>query len=306
MISNYLPHERAETHEWIASPPSFVSGAEIEGNEALPFRPNRTVEDRWRRGSLLSSLEAPSIEVADQAIDEYIAHRLPPIALDAPIGTLGDFWLELARGNGLHRSSIWKGGGHRPKRALIEQCIETALEHDLIFELEQWPDAHAVTSPLIYFRDHGLLRRLLDAHDTVERDAIAKMIEANERTRAERKLVERRQRRDDLSWEGFIIDALRVLASGSAETFVWRRDPDEIDLVLKWCAGPLWGIEVTRGRGAKKPTDGFFEGCRQLGVVDRFVVAPVSVAHVHGGVACLDPVEALARTREELTSLLGR
>lgn len=305
MISNYAPHERAETHEWIEAPPSFVSGAEIEGPEALPFRPNRTADERWRRGSLRASLEAPTMNIADDVIDDYITHHLPPIVLDAPVGTLANFWMELARANGTQRNRIWRGGAHRPKRALIEQCIDTAVYHDVIFELKQWPHAHAMSSPLIYFRDSGLLRRLLDAHDAVQRDAISKMTEANERTWSERKLVETRRRRDNLSWEGFIIDALRVLTSGSAETFVWRRDPDEIDLVLKWRAGSLWGIEVTRGRGAKKPTDGLFEGCRQLGVAERFVVAPVSIARAHGGVACLNPVEALARTREELTSLLS-
>lgn len=300
MIPNYAPHERTETHEWIAAPPSFVSEAEIASPQALPFQPIRTASDRWQRGSLRASLEAPSIEVADQVTDEYIAHYLPPIALDAPAGTLANFWLELARANGMHRQSIWTKGGARPRRAQIEQCIATALAHDVIFELDPWPDENAVRSPLIYFRDHGLLRRLLDMHDGVEGGAIASIIEEDERTRAEAKLAEKRRRRDDLSWEGFVIDALRVLTSGTAKTFVWRRDPDEIDLVLKWCSGTLWGIEVTRGEGWRKPADGFFEGCRQLGISERFVIAPVPVERVRRGEVCLDLAEALGRTREEL------
>jgi hypothetical protein len=72
--------------------------------------------------------------------------------------------------------------------------------------------------------------------------------------------------------------------------------------VLKWRSGTLWGIEVTRGDGSKKPKDGFFEGCRQLGITDRFVVAPAPVERVRGGVACIDLVDALERTREELRS----
>lgn len=301
MISNYAPHERAETHEWIAAPPTFVSEAGIVGPQALPFQPIRTASDRWQRGSLRASLEAPSIEVADQVIDEYIAHHLPAIALDAPAGTLASFWLELALANGMHRQSIWTKGGTRPRRAQIEQCIVTALAHDVIFELDQWPGNDAVPSPLIYFRDHGLLRRLLDMHDEVAGGAIAKIIEEGERSRAEAKLVEKRRRRDDLSWEGFVIDALRVLTSGTAKAFVWRRDPDEIDLVLKWRSGTLWGIEVTRGEGWRKPADGFFEGCRQLGISERFVVAPAPAQRVRRGVVCLDLSEALERTREQLS-----
>jgi hypothetical protein len=249
------------------------------------------VQVRWHRGSLEASLEAIDEAAADEILDDYIAHHLPPIELDSQAGVVAPFWLELALANGTPRSSVWKR--NPPARAKIERCIEVARKADVVFLLPFWTSGgRQCQAPLVYFRDSGLLRRLLDRSEGTQRASPDPTEEARHVAAIVRKL---REKRDDLSWEGFVIDALRIVSTERAEAFVWRQDDDEIDLVLEWRTGERWGIEVTRGKGHKKPHDGFFTGCEQLRVVKRFVVAPTGIPHVRKGVECLDPTAAIAR-----------
>jgi uncharacterized protein DUF4143 len=291
MIRNWPDKRRIETHAWLSPPPPLSRGLIRGAPRTVPAQSQRTVRARWHRGSLEDSLEAIDDATADGVLDDYIAKHLPPIELDSEAGVVAPFWLELALANGTPRSSVWKR--NPPARAKIERCIEIAMEADVVSLLPFWRSAGRQSqTPLVYFRDSGLLRRLLDRSE----GAPSPSPDPTEETRRVAATIRNlREKRNDLSWEGFIIDALRVVSAERAAAFVWRQDDDEIDLVLKWGNGERWGIEVTRGKGSKKPHDGFFAGCKELGIAERFVVAPTGIPHARKGVECLDLATAIAR-----------
>jgi hypothetical protein len=291
MIRNWAERRRVETYAWLSPPPPLSQGLIRDSPRTVPAQGQRSAQARWHRGSLEDSLEAIDDAAADGVLDEYIAQHLPPIELDSEAGVVAPFWLELALANGTPRTSVWKR--NPPTRAKIERCIKIAREADVVFLLPFWrSDERQSHASLVYFRDSGLLRRLLDRAE----DAPNQSPRSPEETRQVAATIRNlREKRDDRSWDGFIIDALRVVSAERAAAYVWRQDDDEIDLVLEWLNGERWGIEVTRGKGGKKPQDGFFTGCEELGIAERFVVAPTGIPRVRKGVGCLDLAAAIAR-----------
>lgn len=297
MSAGFDPRDRIETHEAILARRPFVSS--ILTNE-LTVDAKRTwmVEERWHRGSLRAALEAPSSEDADRFIETFLRGNLPEIPFPAGPGVLHPFWLELAKANSRPRSGIWRKGHPLPRRCKIENSIDAALSADLIFELPHFPVSdEELQSPFVYFRDSGLLRVLLNKEAQRRKTSLQNEFLDDPPLNAIRPKTWRRKAKE-FWWEGFVIDAIRTLSMPLAQAYYWRRDDDEIDLVLSWSNGERWGVEITHGDPRKKPGDGFFRAAQQIGLGDRFVVGRNGDTRGRQDIPCFDLVGALQRVMD--------
>lgn len=289
--------DRIETHEAILAHRPLVGNILIN-EPTVEVKKIWTVEERWHRGSLRIALEAPSLDDADRIIETFLRDHLPAIPFPVEPGILPQFWLELAKANSRPRSRIWKKGNRLPRRCKIENSIDAALSADLIFELPHFPVSDEERqSPFVYFRDSGLLRVLLNKEAQRRKTLLRYEFLDDSSSDAIRPQSCRREAKE-FWWEGFVIDAIRTLAGSFAKAYYWRRDDDEIDLVLLWINGERWGVEITHGDPCKKPSDGFFRAAQQLLLNDRFVVGRNGDMRGRKGIPCFDLVGALHRVKK--------
>lgn len=291
---------RIETHEAILPARQPVTG--LLTNEAIArFARSWTVKERFDRGSLRSALEAPDAASADRILDGFIQGQLPAVPLDAVIGNLPRFWLELAKANSCPRRSVWTKGHPLPKRRQIECAIENCIFADLIFELPNLAtDQKGVQGPLLYFRDSGLLLYFIDSIKEGDLSNIGMELNDTEFSRRRSKIVRDWTQAENFRWEGFVIDALRAMSKGRAFAHYWRRDDNEIDLVLENQNRERWGVEITHGNPRSKPKEGFFRAEQHLQLSRRSVIARNSVGPVRRGVECLDLPQALHEVKRWL------
>jgi uncharacterized protein len=88
------------------------------------------------------------------------------------------------------------------------------------------------------------------------------------------------------SWEGFVIETLIHAAGAGNRTALYYRTHDgaEIDLVFERAGQPEIPIEIKRS-SAPKPERGFALACDDLGVAERWCVAPLAAPYLTRGTA---------------------
>lgn len=76
------------------------------------------------------------------------------------------------------------------------------------------------------------------------------------------------------SWEGFVIENLLSCAPPMAQAHFYRSSGGaEIDLLLTWPNGAMWGIEIKRSL-CPKVARGFHAACTDLSPTRKLVVYP--------------------------------
>jgi predicted AAA+ superfamily ATPase len=212
-------------------------------NIARPF----DLDMHWRRGGFESSLFAGNDEESEEWLDLRIATDLPLLPAQSGNGIDVDevtFWQKLAGHNGGAISNL------RQKLDWDMQTLTTLISkleaENLIFQLPFRPELKR--SSLYYFCDTGILHRLFGP----------------------RWLIDPKEPHNGKSWEGFVIYTVRGLLEGRAKVWAWRRDVDEIDLLLEWSDSNFWALEI--GLGARKmPSNGFWRSAKEL-EVERVLV----------------------------------
>jgi len=247
---NGADEPRVEIHDAVrqdAASAMAAAGA-IEEDAPRAF----TLEECWARGRFEASLFAPTEERSFAWRAEFIRDGLPLLPRDRrdrPIDP-ADFWIDVARMNGVPQAALQKRVGR--DAATVEQILRIAEQQNILFRLPHWtgmgeePDI----SDLIYWTDSGLLHRLLNARVPWDIPEPAR----------------------GKSYEGFAINALVAAGGLGVRPRVWRRGDDEIDLILEWPErGERWAIEITYSK-AKKLGNGFRRGCEATEPTRAFVI----------------------------------
>jgi uncharacterized protein len=257
VISNRPPPARVEAYEFLAARQAAFIQPDSAVEVAEPLRPFE-LADHFERGGFVDSLYATSIRRSEDWRDEYLRDRLPalPTRPDGAAIDPTDFWPKLAFFQAEPQESLRRA--LKLDRVTFGLIVTSLLDHDLINQLEFWPEFEGdPRSPLIYMRDSGLWHRLYAGI----KDPIGK----GSNVRLEGK-----------AWEAFNVEALRGVVGSRAQPFVWRRDNvGEIDLVLVWANGLRWGLEISRSP-SKRPSPGFHLGCDVQGCERRMVVCPTT------------------------------
>ena len=112
-----------------------------------------------------------------------------------------------------------------------------------------------VKSPKVYVRDSGLVHALLAIQE--KESLLAHPVVGQ-------------------SWECFVIENLLSAGMGQVQGFFYRTGGGaEIDLLLLWPDGNLWGVEIKRSLTPKLER-GFYAACADLKPLKKFVVYPGS------------------------------
>ena len=181
------------------------------------------------------------------------------------------FWLLLARSNGLIGLE-WRDS--RPKQADIDECMDGAIKSKVIHLLDCHPDGGTNPRPAQhhYFTDCGIARRLLDFW--VDRERNRRVVDKQGAAIDARldKIVRQVLARN---FEGLVVTALRPIVKPNGRLWVWRRDDDEIDVLIEWRENTFTAVEITTGALGKKPKEGFSTGCKHFGIplAGRYVVS---------------------------------
>ena len=248
------------SNEWIAPWSYLESGIDAIGAaspvgsmaSSSPIHPAFTIQKHWERGGHPASLFASSQKKANAALDQLVATGMPPLPAvtdnGAPIDPMG-VWRTMAIYNGcplntLRRKLYWD-------LDTFSYVIELLCERDLIFTIGYRPITGKKFSDLYYFRDTGILHRLLGENSELTGKGRGKF---------------------DNSWEGFAIQMICRGIATEADASVWRKDnTEEIDLLLNWPDNSRWGVEIGRGQN-KRPSKGFWLAANELQLTNEFII----------------------------------
>jgi hypothetical protein len=208
--------------------------------------------EHWEYGGHPSSLFAKSPGDRRNFLDRLIATSMPPLPAASRNGMVIEpegFWKTLAAYNGCPLDALFKR--LRWDGASFDHVLGILLDRGLIFTIGYKPLRSSPRCDLYYFQDTGVLHQLFNPKWS--------------RTGKGR-------RNFDRSWEGFIIQVLCRGVARDAAASVWRKEDNEIDLLLEWPGGDRrWGVEISRSSD-KRPSKGFWISSQELQVTDEFVI----------------------------------
>lgn len=234
------------------------------------IRRSYDLERVFTRGTLIEALNANTDILAEQALDSFIASKLPPTSFDHSLGILSPFWLNLATCNGHPVDRSWKEFEGQKKLHVLA-AIELAERDGWLFRLPFWPlPDYPDREPLIFFSDTGLHRRLIGLwEENQERKACEEEKKDPGEAAAIRRSVSHLMHcNSDLRFQGFVTHAL-AHAVPDARPYVFDRpSKGEIDLILDCPKGDRWAVEITNGKPSEKPSKPtmFTRICEELGI----------------------------------------
>lgn len=236
---NGADEPRVEIHDALRQDAAGAAGVAGALEEDAP--PAFTLDECWSRGRFAASLFAPTDDRSFAWRADFLRDGLPLLPRDRRDRAIDParFWLEVARMNGAPQTALQKRVGR--DAATIERILLMAEQQNILFRLPHWtgPGQEPDLSDLVYWTDSGLLHRLLNARRPANMPEPAR----------------------GKSYEGFAINALVAAAGVEVRPRVWRREQDEIDLILEWAGnGERWAVEITHA-DTKAPGDGFDRGC---------------------------------------------
>jgi hypothetical protein len=230
----------------------------------------QSVEDVFHRGLIPDVVVAPS-NVIDTTLDVMLGQLIGIAGDNDELSRWGSFagdanqrrrtaqrFLDLARSDA---------------RSFLSNDLGRYLIHALPFEdLARRNDAFE----LLYFRDSGLHRRLIEQTFFVDPRDSARAAKAGVSLEQVRRF--RLTAYEPKRWEAFVVISLLDLVGDHCAAFAYRNDETaEIDLILEWqdCSPPeRWAVEVASRKFDRHPSDHFHHSCAHLGVAEanRFLV----------------------------------
>jgi hypothetical protein len=227
--------------------------------DALPLR---SVEEVFHSGLLVDVVRAPSSQI-NTRIDAFfdLFMDLPLFETPIEISTWGKFGAEANYRRSV--SEAFLGQTLQEARAFVASAPGRFLARALPFEnRERQNDTHE----LLYFRDSGIHRRLIERTVTFDRGQHYRLdTDALECLRAQQieSYVPKR-------WEAFVVTTVIDLVGDRCDAFAYRHEETrEIDLVLEWNdrgSPERWAIEVASRKFNTHPSRYFAEECQYLGV----------------------------------------
>jgi uncharacterized protein len=219
----------------------------------------------WQRGgfpeSYLSKSDAISLRWRQDFMRSYPERDVPMFAPRMPSALIGRLWAMLATAQGTLLNASRLGQSLGVSADAVARYLDLLVDLLLVRRLQPWSgnvNKRLVKSPKIYTRDSGLVHALLEIESL---DQLLGHVVCGP------------------SWEGFVIENLIQSASKSFTPLFYRTaDGAEIDLLFERAGKPFIAVEVKRS-SAPKIEQGFYQACDELGVVHRFVVAPVSESY---------------------------
>lgn len=267
MTNNWHEPTRFEAHNLLRDDTSLLFPVE---DEPLEGQLTLSVDDVFYSGLMVDVVRGPKNEI-NTRIDTFL-DRFQTLPL---FGTS----IDLQRWGQFAADANWRRKTNKPflglklteARDLINSAPGRFLFKVLPFEnRERQNDTHE----LIYFRDSGIHRRLIERTFTLNgiRDHLLDGEEL-EKMRSERIRIYEPKR-----WEAFVVTTIVDLVGSRCDAFAYRHEETrEIDLVLEWrdrVPPERWAIEVTSIKYNNHPSWYFAEECVHLGVKpeNRFVV----------------------------------
>src|SRR3989338_4700524 len=168
----------------------------------------KNIQKLWLRGGFPKAFLARSIYESEQWLNNYLTTFLekdiPQLGITIPAHTLRRFWLMLSHYHGqiINFSEIGQSFG--VSDMTVRKYIDILESTFMARTLQPWHSNTAkrlIKRPKIYFKDSGLLHRLL----TIDKE---KDLQTHPKLGA--------------SWEGFALEAvIRSLGLNTQETFFW-------------------------------------------------------------------------------------
>ena len=213
----------------------------------------------WLRGGLprsfSASSDAQSSERLRAIIDSLIMRELREHDVREAPDKIEDILVQLAYQHGgmINQSGIIKAVTTVKKNS-VEKLIDVLNGLLVIRQLPAYSKARVKyhqKTPKVYYRDSGLLHRLLNFYSLEQvKDSHI----------------------DGLSWEGFVIENILRQAGRTVQGTYFSADKKrcEMDLVLKFSGGELWAIEIKLdSTGVSK---GFYKALKYLKPNRSFIV----------------------------------
>ncbi len=203
--------------------------------EVTPFSLAETGADAsdtlWLRGgfplSFLAMSEEASWRWREAYIKTFLERDIPALGLQIPAATLRRFWMMLAHYHGQQFNASELGKSMGVADTTVSRYLDILTGTFMVRRLTPWFEnikKRQIKTPKIYFRDSGILHRLLG-------------IPGMEQMVTHPKL--------GASWEGFAMEqVLRVSGAPEEEVFYWGvHNQAELDLLL-FRGGKRLGFEI--------------------------------------------------------------
>jgi predicted AAA+ superfamily ATPase len=203
--------------------------------EVTPFSLTETGPDvtdtLWLRGGFPRSFLAASDDASwrwrEAYVQTFLERDIPALGIQIPAATLRRFWMMLAHYHGQQFNASELGKSLGAADTTVSRYLDVLAGTFMVRRLTPWFEnikKRQIKTPKIYFRDSGILHRLLGIPGMEQMVTHPKM---------------------GASWEGFALEQI-VRASGVSEeeTYFWGvHNQAELDLLL-FRGGKRLGFEV--------------------------------------------------------------
>ncbi len=217
--------------------------------------------DLWLRGGLplafTASGEAESMEWRNAYLSDVVERDLRLLGFDLPPDRMRRFLLMLAHLHG----QLWNasqmarslGIGASTAGRYLEIMQQTLLVRRISPYFTNL-GKRLIKAPKVFLADSGLLHALLQIESRL--DLVGHPILG-------------------ASWEGFVLQQVEARLPDGWETSFWRTAAGaEIDILLLCQGKPVVAVECKANTTRPKPARGFFQGCDDLKVEQRWIVYP--------------------------------
>jgi len=237
-----------------------IAYIELHGIDVLEYakQDQDMVNTLWLRGgfpeSLLASTDLNSLYWRRDFIKTYLERDIPQLGPRIPALTLERFWTMLAHNQGGIVNASQLARNLEVSSVTVGRYLDLMADLLLVRRLQPWTfnvGKRLVKAPKVYIRDSGITHALLNIANY--NDLLGHPVVGT-------------------SWEGFVIENILSVSSGSAIPFYYRTSGGaEIDLVLEFSGKEKWAIEIKRS-SAPSLSKGFHSACADIKPERSYVV----------------------------------
>jgi predicted AAA+ superfamily ATPase len=203
--------------------------------EVTPFSLSETgsvtVDTLWLRGGFPLSFRAPTDEASWQWRESYLRtfleRDIPALGIQIPAVTLRRFWMMLAHYHGQQFNASELGKSLATADTTVSRYLDILAGTFMVRRLTPWFEnikKRQIRTPKIYFRDSGVLHRLLGIPNLGQMVTHPKL---------------------GASWEGFALEqVIRTSGAEEEDVYFWGvHNQAELDLLV-FRHGKRYGFEI--------------------------------------------------------------